>query len=102
LNGKVHVGMGSKISNGVILNGPVIIGENCLLENCEIGPNTTIGPGCEIRQAIISDSIILDNTLIDADLDIRESLIGKNVKIIKKPAGLGRNMVIGDKTIVEI
>src|SRR3989339_1576992 len=93
--GKVHVGIGSRISTGVVLKGPVIIGENCLLENCEIGPNTTIGPGCEIRQAIISDSIILDNTLIDADLDIRESLIGKNVRIIKKPTNEGRNMVIG-------
>jgi len=44
----------------------------------------------------------LDNTLIDVDLDIRESLIGKNVRIIKKPTNEGRNMVIGDKTIIEI
>ena len=100
--GKVHVGIGSRIAKGVVLKGPVIIGENCLLENCEIGPNTTIGPGCEIKQAKIKDSIILDNTLIDVDLDIRESLIGKNVRIIKKPTNEGGNMVIGDKTIVEI
>ena len=82
--------------------GPVIIGENCVLENCEIGPNTTIGSGCEIKNATIKDSIILDNTLIDVSLSIQDSLIGKNVKLIKKPTNEGRTMLIGDKTIIEI
>ena len=85
-----------------MINGPVIIGENCVLENCEIGPNTTIGFGCEIKNATIKDSIILDNTLIDVSLSIQDSLIGKNVKLIKKITNEGRTMLIGDKTIIEI
>ena len=102
IGGKVHVGLGSRIAKDVILIAPVIIGENCVLENCEIGPNTTIGSGCEIKNATIKDSIILDNTLIDVSLSIQDSLIGKNVKLIKKITNEGRTMLIGDKTIIEI
>jgi len=32
----------------VIINGPVIIGENCILENCEIGPNVSVASGTKI------------------------------------------------------
>lgn len=102
ISAKVHIGLGSRISKDVVLNGPVIIGENCILSNCEIGPNTTIGSGCDIKNATIKDSIILDNTFIDVDLFIVNSLIGKNVKIIKKSTTDGRSMLVGDKTIVEI
>ncbi|OIO18301.1 MAG: glucose-1-phosphate thymidylyltransferase [Candidatus Magasanikbacteria bacterium CG1_02_32_51] len=102
IKGKVHIGLGSKIAKDVVLIGPIIIGENCILSNCKIGPNTTIGSGCEIKNATIKDSIILDNTYIDVDLSIANSLIGKNVKIIKKTTTDGRSMLIGDKTIVEI
>ncbi|EKE06583.1 MAG: glucose-1-phosphate thymidylyltransferase (graD-2), partial [uncultured bacterium] len=102
ISGKVHIGLGSRVDSKVVLNGPVIIGENCVLENCEIGPNTTIGTGCEIRQAVIKDSIVLDNTFVDAPLVIKESLIGKNVKIIKKTTTDGGSMIVGDKTIIEI
>ena len=102
IEGNVQVGMGSHIAKDVVIKGPVIIGENCLLENCEIGSNTTIGTGCDIKQAVIKDSIVLDNTSIDAPLVIKDSLIGKNVKIVKKTTTDGGSMIVGDKTIIEI
>lgn len=101
--GNVHIGLGSRIASDVKIVGPVIIAENCILEHCEIGPHVTISQGTEIRGARIDNSIILDNCVIECDLHISESVLGKNIKIIQKPEGhLGRKMIIGDKTVIEL
>ncbi len=101
LDGNVRIGAGSRIAKDVVVKGPVIIGENCVLENCLIGPYVTIGSGCEIKNAHIEDSIILDNTEIDTDLFIRHSILGKNVKVTKKSTDEGRSLMLGDKSIFE-
>ncbi len=103
ISGNVHIGIGTQIKSGVKITGPTIIGENCILEDCQIGPNVSVGQGTEIRQATIDNSIILDNSLIDCDLEISESMLGKNIKLVKqKNISQKRKMLIGDKTVVEI
>jgi glucose-1-phosphate thymidylyltransferase len=109
VKGKVRIGLGSKIGPGVKIIGPVIIGENCLLENCVIGPNVTIGSGAEIKQVEIDNSIILENVTITAKIKISHSILGRGVKVIKRPPSAnaqgqteGQRMIIGDKTILEI
>ena len=96
ISGKVRIG------TGVSIQGPVIIAENCVLENCVIGPHVTIGQGAEIRRARIENSILLDNCVIDCDLYIRDSMIGKKAEVIKKDNSESKKMFIGDKTTVEI
>ncbi len=100
IQGKVQIGIGSRISKDVVINGPVIIGENCILKNCIIGPDVTIGSGCEIIGARMEHSIVLDNSEIDTDLFIRDSMIGKNVQFKKRSTDEGKSMIIGDKTII--
>lgn len=101
ISGKVQIGIGSRVGSDVVIKGPVIIGENCVLKNCTIGPDVTIGSGCEIVDARIEHSIVLDNSEIDTDLFIKDSMIGKNVTFKKRSTDEGRSMIIGDKTIVE-
>lgn len=103
-SGKVHVGIGTQVKAGVKIVGPVMIAENCFLEDCEIGPNVTIGSGCEIKNVKIKDSIILENSIVDADIKIVDSILGKGVQVIKKieKESEGHKMIIGDKTIIEI
>lgn len=102
MSGKARIGVGSKVGVGVKIQGPVIIAENCVLENCVIGPHVTIGPGSEIRRARIENSILLDNCVIDCDLYIRDSLIGKKAEVMMKNNNEPKKMIIGDKTTVEI
>jgi len=101
-NNKVHVGHGSQVGEGVKLNGPVIIGENCVLQNCIIGPNTTIASGCSIKNCQIDNSIVLENCTIDCDKHISNSLFGKNIIIKNKNSQEGCQMIIGDQTKIEI
>ncbi len=104
VQGKVQIGIGSLLKNNVKIIGPVIVGENCILENCTIGPYTTIGSGSEIRNAKIKNSIVLENSLIHVDMEIDNSIIGKSVKLVhrEKKEAEGHRMIIGDKTVLEI
>jgi glucose-1-phosphate thymidylyltransferase len=105
IEGKVHIGVGSRVGKNVKIIGPAMIAENCVLENCSIGPHVTIGQGSEIYRARIKDTIILDNAVIDCDIDISDSLIGKKVRVVHREPGereKGRRMIIGDSTVMEL
>ncbi|MFH1286291.1 MAG: glucose-1-phosphate thymidylyltransferase [Candidatus Magasanikbacteria bacterium] len=104
IEGNVRIGVGTQVKNNVRIIGPAIIGENCILKNCIIGPYVTVGAGTEICDATIRDSIVLDNALIDCDITITDSLLGKKVEI-KRRAHDGpevHKMIIGDQTVIEL
>src|SRR3989338_8979035 len=104
IRGKARIGVGTRIGKNVTIVGPVIVAENCVLENCAIGPYVTVGQGTEIRSARIQNRIVLDNALIDCDIDITDSLLGKQVNIVHRQTERekGRRMIIGDKTVIEM
>jgi len=101
--GKVIVEEGAKIINSN-LRGPLIIGENTIIENSYIGPFTSIYYGCYIRNSEVEYSIILEKCrIIDADIRIERSLLGREVEIIKcqtKPRT--QKFIIGDQSRVEL
>lgn len=65
---------------GVLITHPVYIGEDVVLENCIIGPYTTIGQGAVIRNSIIRNSIIGSNAEVYKAL-LDNSIIGNNSSI---------------------
>lgn len=104
IEGRVSVGHGARVGQKVIIRGPAIIGENCVLEDCFIGPYTTIGAGTEIYSAEIEHSIVFENTDIQCSVRIVDSIIGKNTTIIsghQVPQG-GHKMLLGDNTFIEM
>jgi glucose-1-phosphate thymidylyltransferase len=84
INGNVMVGKNSKIKRGVKLYGPVIIGENCFVESGIIGPNVSIGNNSRISKCNLINSIIMENCEIDSEINIEDSIISKNSKILQK------------------
>ena len=101
--GKVIIGKGARIINSSI-RGPVIIGENTVIENSYIGPFTSINYDCTIKNSEVEYSIILEKCkIIDADIRIERSLLGREAEIIKcntKPRT--QKFIIGDHSIVEL
>lgn len=71
-----------KIS-GSILKSPIYIGKNTSVENCIIGPNVTIGNNSIIKDCIIENSIVDSNNYIENAI-LKNSIIGKNCKVILK------------------
>ena len=101
LEGKSKIGIGTTVSGTVKIIGPVIIGENCTLENCVIGPHVTVAQGSIVKGAKIKNSIVLDNCTIDYRHEIVNSLIGKKVTLRERPER-SASMIVGDKSIVEL
>ncbi len=101
--GRVIIEEGTEIDDNSIIKGPVIIGKNCKIKNSYIGPYTSIGNGCVIENTEIEDSIIMENSIIVNGGRIVESLIGKDVKIMKGDSyPKGRRFVVGDHSQIKI
>jgi len=103
VTGKVKLETGAKIINSTV-RGPVIIGENTVIENSYIGPFTAIARDCQIRNSEVEFSIILEECkIIDVDIRIEHSLLGSDVEIVKakgKPAT--HRFLIGDQSRIEL
>ena len=101
--GKVIIEQGAEIINSVI-RGPVIIGKNTRIVNSYIGPYTAINYGCTITDSEIEHSIILENSqIIDMPGRLEDSLIGRNVEIIRSPIKpKAYKMLLGDNSKVGV
>jgi glucose-1-phosphate thymidylyltransferase len=83
IEGKVLVGKNTQIRNGAKIEGPVIIGENCLIGGTtHIGPNCSIGNNCKLNDCSINNSIIMDCCNIDCKINLTQSIVAYNSKIL--------------------
>lgn len=97
--GAVKIGKNVKFGEEVILRGPLVIGDECSIENSVIGPHVSLGDNSKVFSSIISNSIILDNCDIQ-QVFLSDSIIGRCCKICPK---VGRpKLIIGDHSTVEI
>jgi glucose-1-phosphate thymidylyltransferase len=103
ISGRVRIGKGSHIVNSII-RGPVTIGENCQIENCFIGPYSSIAKEVTLIDADIEHSVILQGAkLLGIHQRIVDSLIGKRATIQvapQRPKAL--RFAIGDDSLIEL
>ncbi|WP_292319528.1 glucose-1-phosphate thymidylyltransferase [Caldisphaera sp.] len=101
VEGRTVIQEKSTIENSRII-GPLFIGKNSLVKNSFLGPYTMIGDNCEIIDAEIENSVVLDNAKIE-DVSIRDSLIGQGSLIKKgktKPRAI--RIVAGENSRIEV
>lgn len=96
VDARVTVQAGAKIINSVV-RGPTVIGEQAIIENCYIGPFTSIYHGAEVRHCEIERSILLEDSCVEhIPAIMRDSLIGRSATVrsaaAKKPRGLIMNL----------
>jgi glucose-1-phosphate thymidylyltransferase len=81
LSGVVSVGKGSQVINCTI-NGPVVIGDNCRLENSTIGAFTSLGSGSQVFDSHLESSVLLEECqIVNFPGKIEHSLMGKGCKL---------------------
>lgn len=81
--GNVHIGEGTKIEAGCIIQGPVYIGKNCqLMYHSYIRPGTILGDDCVVGFSTeVKHTIMRDGSKISDLAFVGDSIIGKNSRI---------------------
>lgn len=102
LGERVRIETGARIVRSRI-DGPAVIGSGTLVEDCHIGPNTSIGSGCTLRATRVRDSILMDGAEVSHGPGLRYSLIGRNAVIGTGAAGSAcHSLVVGDHTRIRV
>jgi glucose-1-phosphate thymidylyltransferase len=70
----------SKVSDNSFIENPVYIGNNVLIENCNIGPNVSIDDNCKLINSKISNCIVRADSYLE-NCELVNSMIGMFVKI---------------------
>jgi len=83
VEGRVTIDKDTKVINSTI-RGPTVIGRGCYIENAFIGPFTSIGDNVKIVNSSVEYSIVMGGAVIENVDRIEDSLIGKNVKILRR------------------
>ena len=103
ISGRVTVGKNSQIINSII-RGPVIIGEDCQIENCFIGPFSSIGDRVILQDADLEHSVVLKQAqVLGIHQRIVDSVIGQRAKLTvapQRPKAL--RFLIGDDSQIEL
>ena len=103
INGQVMLEKDVQVKSSII-RGPSIIGEGTRIEGSYIGPFSSIQKNCQIINAEIECSIVMqDSEICDIGHRIDESLIGREVTITKCPPKPSvYRFMVGDKSKIEI
>lgn len=103
VEGKVAIEAGAEII-GSVIRGPAIIGANARIEHAYVGPFTSIMNDVEIRESELEHSIVLEGSVLsDLASRVTDSLIGRNVRIIRQPVKPSAyRFMLGDNSEVGI
>jgi glucose-1-phosphate thymidylyltransferase len=101
--GRVEIGLGSKVINCTI-RGPVTIGNDCYLENCFVGPYSSVADQVSLIDADLEHSVILQGAkVVGIHQRIVDSVIGQraHLKVApQRPKAL--RFLIGDDCQIEL
>jgi glucose-1-phosphate thymidylyltransferase len=100
---KVVIEEGAEVVDSTI-RGPAIIGRGTRIVHSYVGPFTSIGENCSLKNSEIEHSIVLENSSIaDISHRIEDSLIGRNVELSRSPLRpVAYRFMLGDNSRVGI
>ena len=101
--GRVTIGQGTQVINSTI-RGPVVIGQNCHIENCFIGPYSSIANDVKLLHADLEHSVLLQGAQIcNVHQRIVDSLIGQRAKVTEAPRRpKALRFMVGDDSQIEL
>lgn len=92
---KKLVSNSAEIVNSVIIP-PCFIGDNVQLINSVVGPHVSVGANTIVKDSIVSNTIIQNNSSLQ-NANVKDSMIGNKVVYSEK----AQNLSIGDFTVIE-
>lgn len=99
----IVIGKGTTISRDSFVTGPVIIGKNCQIGPAvRIGPYVSIGDNCKIQRCEIQDSIVMADCIIDAKIDLSNSIIAHAAEINDHHAPKKCQFLLGERSQLKL
>jgi glucose-1-phosphate thymidylyltransferase len=102
IEGRVVIQEGAEVV-GSRIRGPAIIGERTRIVNSFVGPFTSIAADCEVTDAEVDHSVLLEGSKIVGVNGIADSLIGRQVEVSRsglRPRAL--RLMLGDHSKVDL
>ena len=105
VSGRAQIGKNVKINGESRILGPCYIGDDTTITDTYVGPFSSIGSKCNLKNIEIEDSIVMDGSSIEIanGTRISRSLIGSNV-IVKPSVSKTRTirLVVGRDSKIEL
>lgn len=102
IEGRVVISKGAKIIDSTV-RGPVIIGENAVIERSYVGPYSSIAANTEIVDSEIEHSVLMDGACVHGVTRVVDSLMGRDARVVKdesQPSAY--RVMVGDTSTVKI
>lgn len=80
IDGRVSLHQGAELKSSAV-RGPAVIGGRTTIENSFIGPFTSIGNSCTIRNSVIEHCVILEGAQIIGVSRLEDSVVGRNAVV---------------------
>ena len=102
VEGRVVIEAGARLERSVV-RGPAIIGKDTVLVDTYVGPYTSIGAGCELRDAEIEHSVVLDRSRVIGVHRVQDSLLGREVEVMRNDARpKATRLMLGDHSRLDL
>ncbi len=102
VDGRVVIEAGAVLEHSTV-RGPAIIGANTKLVDSYIGPFTSIAADCEIVDAEIEHSVVLERSRIIGVHRIQDSLLGRDVEVVRSQLRpQASRLMLGDHSRIEL
>ncbi len=86
-----------------VIRGPVVLGAEVTIEGSFVGPFSSIGDGCVLKDSSVEHVVLLEGCRIYKIQRLEDSVVGKN-SVVKKRQGLNEALclMVGDDCVVEL
>lgn len=96
LVGRVVLEEGAEVRRSEV-RGPAVVGQGTIIEDAFIGPYTSIGPGCTIKNSALEHCVVLEGVKVEGVERLADSILGRN-SLVRRISGnyQALRLMIGD------
>tara|TARA_Y100001949_G_scaffold117068_1_gene99530 strand:- start:1212 stop:2189 length:978 start_codon:yes stop_codon:yes gene_type:complete len=103
IKGNIIIGNNTVISEDSSITGPAIIGKNCKIGNAvKLGPYVSIGDDCILENCNIENSILMKNCKIYAQANLSSSIIAHGSQIEGSRISKKSQFLLGERTHIKL
>ncbi|MCI4357222.1 MAG: glucose-1-phosphate thymidylyltransferase [Thermoplasmata archaeon] len=103
VRGGVALGLGTVVRAGARIHGPAVIGSGCEIgPGAYVGPATALGNRVKVVGASVRRSILLEGATISGPLEIVDSILGRESRVVAQEPARRISCILGDATMLRL